>query len=133
LTHLIDTNIAIHLRDGQRDVMAGIAALSQRPAISLMTRVEMEGGIYRDPQFVEERRAAADALVRLFDIKPLDDAVVTAYGRIVATCGFSRTRIIDRLIAATAIVNDLTLITVNATDFRDIPGLRLESWPAPVQ
>ena len=42
-------------------------------------------------------------------------------------------RILDRLIAATAIVHDLTLVTINGADFRDIPGLKLEAWPAPDQ
>ncbi len=74
-----------------------------------------------------------DALIGLFEIKPLDDTIVTTYGRIVAACGFSRPRIIDRLIAATAPVDDLTLVTVNAAGFRDVPGLRLEPRLAPVQ
>ncbi len=123
---LIDTNIAIYLRDGHPEVTRQVGRLSSLPAISLMTRVELEGGIHRDPQFAIARRAAMDALIGLFEVKPLDDVIVTTYGRIVATCGFSRSKIIDRLIAATALVGDLTLITVNAADFHDIPGLRLE-------
>jgi tRNA(fMet)-specific endonuclease VapC len=130
---LIDTNIAIYLRDGHREMTARVNALPRQPAISLMTRVELEGGVYRHPAFAEARRVAVDALVGSFDIEPVDSAVITAYGRIVAACGFSRQKIIDRLIAATALVNDLTLVTVNAADFRDIPGLRLEAWPAPGQ
>jgi predicted nucleic acid-binding protein len=130
---LIDTNIAIYLRDGHREMTARVNALPRRPAISLMTRVELEGGIYRHPEFADARRVAVDALVRMLEVEPVDDAIITTYGRIVATCGFSRTKIIDRLIAATALVNDLTLITVNAADFRDIPRLRLEHWPAPGQ
>lgn len=72
-----------------------------------------------------------DKLLSRFVVVPFDASVVRIYGQIVAACGFSRPRILDRLIAATAIANDLTLITINAADFRDIPGLKLEAWPAP--
>ena len=59
---------------------------------------------------------------------PLTSEEAIAYGRIVERCGFSRPRIIYRMIAATAIVADATLITINAADFREIDGLRLEDW-----
>ncbi len=56
--------------------------------------------------------------------------MATAYGRIVGEAEFSRRKIIDRMIAATAIVQDLTLITTNGADFDDIAGLKLEIWKA---
>lgn len=62
-----------------------------------------------------------------------DQNVVAAYGAVIRVLGFSRPRILDRLIAATAIVYDLTLVTINGADFRDIPGLKLEVWPTPDQ
>ena len=34
----------------------------------------------------------------------------------------------DRLIAAHALVLDLTLITANRRDFGDVPDLRVEDW-----
>lgn len=34
----------------------------------------------------------------------------------------------DGLIAAIAVVNDLTLVTANLKDFRNYQGLRVESW-----
>jgi tRNA(fMet)-specific endonuclease VapC len=38
---------------------------------------------------------------------------------------------VDLMIAATAIVHDLTLVTHNTRDFKCIPGLRLEDWLQP--
>jgi tRNA(fMet)-specific endonuclease VapC len=38
---------------------------------------------------------------------------------------------LDLLIAVTALVFDLTLVTHNTRHFRDIPGLRLEDWLTP--
>ena len=129
--YLVDTNIAIELRDGSPSVAERIATLTSRPALSLLTLIELEGGVYSRPDVMRARRVALDALLRRLDVAPLDARVVATYGRIVAACGFARRRILDRLIAATAMVNDLTLITSNGGDFRDIPGLKLEIWPSP--
>jgi predicted nucleic acid-binding protein len=35
------------------------------------------------------------------------------------------------LIASTALVHDLTLVTHNGHDFASVPGLRLADWLAP--
>jgi len=37
----------------------------------------------------------------------------------------------DLMIAATALVHDLTLVTHNTQDFVNVPGLRVEDWPGP--
>jgi tRNA(fMet)-specific endonuclease VapC len=34
----------------------------------------------------------------------------------------------DLVIAATALVYDLTLVTHNVQDFTDMPGLRIQDW-----
>jgi len=35
---------------------------------------------------------------------------------------------LDLMIASTALVHDLTLVTHNTQDFKNVPGLRLEDW-----
>jgi tRNA(fMet)-specific endonuclease VapC len=35
------------------------------------------------------------------------------------------------MIASAALVHNLTLVTHNTTDYRNIPGLRLDDWLAP--
>jgi tRNA(fMet)-specific endonuclease VapC len=37
----------------------------------------------------------------------------------------------DLLIASVALVHDLTIVTHNTADFRNIPGLRLDDWLTP--
>ena len=37
----------------------------------------------------------------------------------------------DLMIASVALVHDLTLVTHNTADFRNVPGLRLDDWLAP--
>lgn len=128
---LLDTNVAIHLRDGDEAILARYEALERRPWLSVISRVELEGGIYAKPHLVEMRKRAVDALLALLPVIDFDDEMAAAYGAIVAGAGFSRRKIIDRMIAATALVNELTLITCNPADFQDIPGLKLEVWPIP--
>jgi tRNA(fMet)-specific endonuclease VapC len=131
LAHLIDTNIAIHLRDGSRPVEDRVGALDALPAISILTRVELEGGVARNPALAAVHRVNMDAILAQLRVLPFDEPCGDAYGRILAATGWSRSRIFDRMIAATAIAHDLTLITMNGRDFSDIPGLALTIWPSP--
>lgn len=128
---LIDTNVAIYLRDGEPSIIAQLASLTAKPEMSILTQVELEGGVYSKPELTVKRRAAVDALLAAIKLHPFDAAAASAYRDILAARGFVRSRITDRMIAATALVHGLTLITINGDDFRDIPGLSLEIWPSP--
>ena len=79
---------------------------------------------------VELRHRCLRLVLRIMTILPFDKAVIGTYGDIVRVLGFSRRLIMDRLIAATAIVHDLPLATMDLEDFRAIPDLRLAVWPA---
>ncbi len=125
---IIDTNVAICLRDGDRDVAARLSRLTAIPMISVLTRVELEGGVYRDRDMAPVIRPRLNLILRQFDELPFTTHEAEAYGRIVEQCGYSRPRTIDRMIAATAIVAEAVLITLNPADFRSIPGLALEDW-----
>ena len=52
MAFLLDTNVAIHLRDGDPMVTGKIAALDDAVLMSIVTRVELEGGVYRDQALV---------------------------------------------------------------------------------
>jgi predicted nucleic acid-binding protein len=128
---IVDTSIAIFLRDDHPEITAAVARLPKAPMISVLTRVELEGGIYRDPAEAPLLRSRVDALLAMMPELPFTSTEAEAYGRIVAQLGYSRRRIVDRMIAATAIVAEATLITINGDDFRGIDGLKLETWPSP--
>lgn len=51
-----------------------------------------------------------------------------AYRAIVEAAGYSRRKILDRMIAAQALAPRAALVTRNAADFQDIPGLVLVAW-----
>lgn len=129
---LIDTNVAIHLRDGNDAVLDRIAQLDSMPLLSVVSAVELEGGVYRDPRQAAIRRARLDLLLSRLAILSFDAETASIYGRIVAAAGYSRTKVIDRMIAAQAIASRATLITMNSADFRDIPGLSTEAWDVPL-
>ena len=57
-----------------------------------------------------------------------DDAAADAYRGIVEAVGYSRRKLLDRMIAAQALVHRATLVTQNAADFSDVLGLDLLAW-----
>ena len=55
MAFLLDTNVAIHLRDGDPAVTQKVAALQGAVLMSIVTRVELEGGVYRDRAHIAVR------------------------------------------------------------------------------
>lgn len=130
---LLDTNVAILVRDGDEYALTRFDVSVDDVVISLVTLIELEGGITSEIHCAVERRHGLERLLDWATVMPVDRFVVDAYADILRHTGFSRRKILDRLIASTAIVHDLTLVTTNGDDFRDIPGLALEVWPVPAQ
>jgi tRNA(fMet)-specific endonuclease VapC len=130
VAYLIDTNIAIYARDGIDAVLGKLAEHDGGVLLSALSLAELQRGIYRDPAVTALRQARTEVLLRAIPVIPFDAAAATAYGRIIAQCGWTRGRDFDRMIAAHAISIGLTLVTNNTADFSDIPGLVLENWAA---
>jgi len=128
MAHMLDTDIAIHLRDGDPAVTAKVTALAGAAIISMVTRVELEGGVYRDPAHAQVRRARLDAMLAAIPVVAFDDAAAKVYGDIVASAGYSRRKLLDRMIAAQALIHRATLVTMNPGDFADVPGLMMTAW-----
>lgn len=126
--YLLDTSIAIGLRDDDPAIVARAKALGPGLVLSIVTRVELEGGVYRDPLTADIRRRRLDILLAALPVLPFDADAAETYGAIVREAGYSRRKLLDRMIAAQAIVNDATLVTLNPVDFADIPGLKLLAW-----
>ena len=125
---MLDTNVAIRLRDGEAGIARKIVGLDGPILLSVVTRVELEGGVARDPALTAARRPRLDAILNAFPVLPFDEAAADAYRRIVEVVGYSRRKLLDRMIAAQAMVHRATLVTQNAADFKEIPGLGLEVW-----
>ena len=125
---MLDTNVAIHLRDGDALIDAKVDALDPPLLLSVISRVELEADLGRPDVNADDRRARLDALLDAVPVLPFGSAEAQAYRAIVEICGFSRRKVLDRMIAAQAITAGATLVTCNGDDFRDIPGLTLLEW-----
>jgi predicted nucleic acid-binding protein len=125
---ILDTNVAIRLRDGDPAIAAKVAALNDAVLISIVTRVELEGGVYREPAHANFRRARLDIVLSAIPSLAFDDVAAETYGKIVAGAGYSRRKLLDRMIAAHALVHRSTLVTMNPGDFADIDGLQMLAW-----
>ena len=125
---MLDTDIAIGLRDGDGEIRGRIARLEGAVLLSIVSRIELEGGVHRDPAAAGTRRVRLDRILAAIPVLDFDARAADAYRAIVETAGYSRRKLLDRMIAAQAITHRATLVTTNAADFRDIAGLDLLEW-----
>lgn len=123
---LLDTSACILLRDGDATAMAK-AAEWQAAAISVVTRVELEAGLLHPVQGSVRRARLMEFLSDVLVLE-LGAAEAETYAAILAHAGFSRRKLLGRLIAATALVHGLPLATLNRQDFADVPGLDIVDW-----
>lgn len=125
---LLDTSVFIARETGRP-----LAPLPERVAVSVVTLGELELGVLAaNDQDVRARRADTLALARQSDPIPISEPVMSAWARLVVDCrriGVHRTvRLTDALIAATAVVHGLPVVTQDE-DFDRIatahPSLRV--------
>lgn len=126
--YLVDTDWIIDALHGQHDAIQTLATINpQGIAVSVITYGELYHGAYY----------ASDATIALFNIAtfmrgkillPLTASIAEQFGIMRGSLSRQqRSQIgdMDLLIAATAIVHDLTLVTRNLRDFQLIAGLDL--------
>lgn len=128
MAYLLDTNIAVHAREGAAPVLAKLARHEGSVMMSALSLAELQRGLYKRPELTSVRMARMASLLDAVPVLAFDAAAAHAYGQIIRRCGWAKGRDFDRMIAAHAISADATLVTNNTADFRDIPGLRLEDW-----
>ncbi len=125
---LIDTNIAIHLRDGLEPVLDKVAEHRDAVALSALSLAELQRGLYKSPQHWAVRQARLATILRSIPVLPFDATAAEAYGRVIAQIGWVKGRDFDRMIASHAISTRRVLVTANTVDFADVPGLTIENW-----
>ncbi len=127
---LLDTNVVSELRRRRPDanVLRWLDAVDgSRLHLSVLVLGELEQGIERlrprDPESADALAAWLSDLRHRFGerVIPVDDAVASAWGRLNARRPLP---VVDGLLAATATVHDLTLVTRNVRDVADA-GVRV--------
>jgi toxin FitB len=132
LNYLIDTNVISEIRKRDRCdplVAAWYASIDEKSIyLSVLVLGEIRRGIERirptDPAQARALEAWLSQVTELFGVRilPVDQAVADAWGRMGAGRPLAT---IDSLLAATAKVNRMTLVTRNAPDVAglDVPVL----------
>ena len=129
--YAFDTNIFVEFLRGRlpitRDMlMKGDASMFAVPSV---VRAELLFGAERSAK-PRENRMLVERLLAPFRTLGFDERCASAYARIRAEIA-AKGQLIgpnDLLIAATALVNEATLVTRNVREFQRVPGLRVECW-----
>ena len=134
MTYLLDTNVVSETRKRQPepDVIHWLEATDPNALyVSVLTLGEITKGITqrrrRDPVGADRLERWLAGLRKLFAerILAVGDAEATCWGRLATR---STLPVIDGLVAATALVQDLTLVTRNTKDFARSGARLLDPW-----
>jgi predicted nucleic acid-binding protein len=126
VSFLLDTNVLSELRKGRRcepRVQQWAAAAESELHTSVIVLGELKRGIERvrprDPGFAGELERWLMRLILMMGrrILPVDQAIALEWGRISVPRTIPP---IDGLLAATALVHGLTMVTRNVRDFADL-------------
>jgi len=128
MSYLLDTNIVLYQFADIPDAVSLVSRLApQGIAMSIITYMELYQSTLRAPD-PAHAQAQLRAYLSSVPVLPFSDAearqCATLRQDLAAQGKRVRPRALDLLIAATALENDLTLVTRNHQDFDDIPGLK---------
>jgi predicted nucleic acid-binding protein len=103
-----------------------LAKLPDEAAISVMTLAELHVGVLlaNGPKARAQRLRTLGLVERNFDPIPIDDPIARVFAELVTDARRKRKhpRVVDALVAATAVVNDIPIYSQD-TDFTGMPGL----------
>lgn len=120
MNYILDTNTLIYYLDGAltpKGFDFVLKALQNKGCeLSVISKIEVLG--FQFPNSAQEQKA--EKLVNSLPIIPLTDDVV---GKTIEIRKLHKPKIANAIIAATAILHNLTLISRNEKDFKNIPGL----------
>jgi len=132
VTHLLDTDTCIHLLRGHRAVVARAGRHSPADlAISAITRFELLYGVERwPPAWKMKESGKVRLLLENLVILPFTGETSSHAATIRASLEAAGHPIgpMDVLIAATALENDLPLVTNNLDEFQRVPRLSCLTW-----
>lgn len=131
MKYLLDTNACIQYLNGRstrlRDRIN--AASDADLVVCSVVKAELYFGAIKSTS-PEKTIAAQQVFLGRFVSLPFDDRIADTYARIRAHVEREGTPVgsNDLLIAAIALAGGLTVVTNNVSEFRRVPGLRIEDW-----
>ena len=131
---LLDSDSCIGILNGSSPAL--VDALRQRTTrqivLSSVVKAELLYGARHSRQ-VDDNLALLAEFFTAFESLPFDDRAAEHAGLVRAQLAAAGTPIgpNDLLIAATALANDVTLVSRNTREFSRVPGLRLVDWSEP--
>lgn len=120
--YLLDTNICIFILDATLPQLRQRLEAVDEGTLATSTIVLAEL-LHGTDLGSEDEMLRLQSLLTVVPALPFDEAAARVYARL----PFRRGRF-DRLIAAHALSRGLTVVTANARDFSDVPGLQVEDW-----
>ena len=129
MNFLIDTNICSAYLKGNPAVWNKFMQYSGGLAISVVTAGELWTWVSRGKASERSRRSVTNFIASV-DVIEIDLTIALRFGELRGTMLDQGTPLpdMDALIAATALAEDLTLVTQNVADFQPVPDLRIEDW-----
>jgi tRNA(fMet)-specific endonuclease VapC len=133
MSFLLDTNIcSAHLRRPTL-LTHRFQQYSGRLFLSAITLGELYTWAYSRDDPADLLNLISVEFVAMTNVLPFDAKAATIFGKIRGQFlrqGF-KFSLMDLEIASIALANDLTLVTNNAKDFRNVPDLRIVDWLEP--
>ena len=120
---LVDTSVLIdflRVKNKEGTLFASLVKEEKQLYISIITHTELYAGksIWEDKKAKEELEILFSGLSLL----PLEEGISQKAGEIKASYNLN---LLDAIIAATALIHYLKLVTLNIKDFRKVEGLKL--------
>ncbi len=134
MKYLLDTNVLSDFARGEPAVMARLRREAPpQLAVSVITEMEVEYGLARNPGLAPRLRDAMRLLLDTITVLPFEreDARVAAQLRASLNSQGTPIGAYDLLLAAGALRRGLRIVTHNAREFARVGGLGLEDWRSP--
>jgi tRNA(fMet)-specific endonuclease VapC len=137
---VLDTDIATLLSYGKTAKLnARIAGLDngEKLALTIITRMEMLAGRFASIKNAADHKELRMGMERFFQTERfllsfsrlnVDNAALTHFESLLKGKKTKKMRRNDMLIACIALAHKTLLVTRNVSDYKDVPGLRVENW-----
>ena len=131
MNFLLDTNICSAYLKGEKSVWNKFMQHNGGLAISVVTAGELWTWVSRGTASQRSKDSITEFIGGV-EVVELDLKIAIRFGELRGQLMDSGTPMpdMDGLIAATALTENLTLVTHNVADFNAVPDLRIENWLA---